>query len=239
MTEEPEVTRLLRAARAEEPMPDDVVARLDATLADLVADRSADGEASNVVPLRPRRRRTALLAAAAAVIAVGVGGSLLGQGGDDNMGDRAVSTPDSATGAAESESGEGFSDLGEEAPALGADRIEKNKDWLADENLGGSLSELQSTMRLVEPPLTDKELRTVERAVADQLGEAYDAQSNASAYVGRLQRSVSSCAVAASDRDVVSYVVRQRSTTPRVIDVLTCEKGRERLLTSVTLPPRE
>ena len=60
-------------------MPPEVSARLDETLAGLVAERSTTGESepSNVVPLRRRWARRGALAAAA-VIVVGVGGVAVG-----------------------------------------------------------------------------------------------------------------------------------------------------------------
>lgn len=90
------VRRALRAARHDAPLPDDVAARLDATLAGLVADRAAgepalaavaaaapaDGS-DRVVPLR--RRWPAFLAAAAAVTAIGlVGTQYLDRGAGDS-----------------------------------------------------------------------------------------------------------------------------------------------------------
>lgn len=82
------VRDLLASARHDEPMPDGVVARLDATLADLVAQRSAVRSAPVVELARRRRRRlvgTGLVAAAAVVVAgVGLGQVLpLESGGDD------------------------------------------------------------------------------------------------------------------------------------------------------------
>lgn len=76
--EQERVRRLLAEARVETPMPDDVVARLDRVLAQLVDDE--DAAPATVVELASRRRRkaTTLLVAAAAVVAVGVGaGNLL------------------------------------------------------------------------------------------------------------------------------------------------------------------
>lgn len=77
----------LADARHEGPIPDDVAARLDATLAGLVADRDGAGAADvadpgeRVVRLRSRRRKvTAGLLVAATVVVVGgvVGGQILG-----------------------------------------------------------------------------------------------------------------------------------------------------------------
>lgn len=69
------VRALLAAARHTEPTPPDVVARLDAELASLTADRREERAPAPVVSLAARRRRTAatLLLAAAAVVVAGVG----------------------------------------------------------------------------------------------------------------------------------------------------------------------
>jgi len=66
-----EVRRLLADARHTEPVPEDVVARLDRVLADLATEPS---RVRPVTDLATRRRRvTRLLVAAAAVVVVGVG----------------------------------------------------------------------------------------------------------------------------------------------------------------------
>lgn len=87
--EEQEVSRLLALAAAADPLPADVAARLDDTLAGLVAERSTapdeDGADDSgdraVVPLRARRRWPRALLAAAAVMVVGYGvGGVLGGG---------------------------------------------------------------------------------------------------------------------------------------------------------------
>ena len=83
---EEQVRRLLAQARHEEPIPDDVAARLDRVLADLRAEPAESG--APVVDLAVRRRRRRLtqgLVAAAAVVVLGVGVSridLAGSGGD-------------------------------------------------------------------------------------------------------------------------------------------------------------
>ena len=69
--EHEEVRRLLASARHDEPIPDEVVARLDRVLADL-GDEPA--RIAPVTALATRRRRAAsLLLAAAAVVAIGIG----------------------------------------------------------------------------------------------------------------------------------------------------------------------
>lgn len=95
------VRALLASARHTEPIPDEVVARLDATLASLTGDRQETR--APVVALASRRRRTAstlLLAAAAVVVAgVGIGQVLSPDGSDDSAGSESVmSTQDRAAG---------------------------------------------------------------------------------------------------------------------------------------------
>ena len=63
----------VRWAREHEPIPDDVSARLDDTLAMLRTERVQSGEPADVVPLR-RRWLPRAAGAAAAVIVLGVGG---------------------------------------------------------------------------------------------------------------------------------------------------------------------
>lgn len=115
--DEAAVRRLLADARAAGPVPAEVAARLDATLADLVADRAQEADATAatdaapVVPLASRRRRTAagLLVAAAAVV---VGGVAVGQ-----LVDRSPAPDRSSAGAG---SDAGTVDRGE-APAGAAE----------------------------------------------------------------------------------------------------------------------
>jgi hypothetical protein len=88
--QEAEVRRLLAAARATEPVPPEVAARLDRVLEGLDEERGGlpVSRGSVVAPAWRRRRATALLAAAAAVVAIGVGiGRIDGiQGGSDDSG---------------------------------------------------------------------------------------------------------------------------------------------------------
>ncbi|WP_151083892.1 hypothetical protein [Nocardioides cynanchi] len=68
------VRRLLAEARHEEPIPDDVAARMDRVLSGLSAERSEATRGAEVVPLalHRRRRATAMLVAAAAIVVGGV-----------------------------------------------------------------------------------------------------------------------------------------------------------------------
>ena len=66
------VRRLLAEARHEAPVPDEVAARLDATLAGLVADRRRENVVDLEAARRRRRRWTTGLVAAAAVVVLGI-----------------------------------------------------------------------------------------------------------------------------------------------------------------------
>ena len=84
--EQEEVRRLLAEARHVDPMPDDVVDRLDQVLTGLATESGDDrvaAPAASVVSLASRRRHRAktALVAAAAVVAVGIGlGRVIGDG---------------------------------------------------------------------------------------------------------------------------------------------------------------
>lgn len=93
--QESQLRRLLAEARHTDPMPADVVARLDRVL-DGLADEPA--RAAKVVRLADRRRTaTRMLVAAAAVVVLGVGGSQLVDGlGSAGMDAMTGSEPESA-----------------------------------------------------------------------------------------------------------------------------------------------
>ena len=99
------VRDLLGDARVEEPVPDDVVARLDQTLAALQAERAASrgpspDESPTVVPLR-RRLPSRLTAAAAAVIVLGAGGVAIAQLGGNGSGGSGATSSNAADSSAE------------------------------------------------------------------------------------------------------------------------------------------
>lgn len=98
--EEARLRRLLADARETEPMPPDVVARLEAALGELSPEQAAGGGA-HVVRFHRRRRTVAgILAAAAVVVVGGVGLSQVfsGNGTDQTASDSAQvdRAPDSA-----------------------------------------------------------------------------------------------------------------------------------------------
>ena len=134
---EDQVRRLLAQARHDEPVPPDVVARLDRVLADLRADPAAQpsaapdarpgagpgtgpGTGPGVVDLeaaRRRRRVRTLLVAAAAVVVVGLGVDQL-RGLDTGAGgDAGGTSADSAVSAQEDSAAGGAAQDGLEAPS--------------------------------------------------------------------------------------------------------------------------
>lgn len=92
--QEAQVARLLADARSDEPIPEEVAARLDRVLAGMATEQIAgpDQQVAPVIDIAARRRRRAgaLLVAAAAVVVAGVGiGQVVGpdSGDDDNAAD--------------------------------------------------------------------------------------------------------------------------------------------------------
>jgi len=100
-----EIRRLLADARVTDPIPDDVAARLDATLASLrEQSREEAAPPSSVVPLRRRIGR--VLVAAAVVVVVGGGGVGIAQlagsgsgGSADSAGSRSVAADEGGSGS--------------------------------------------------------------------------------------------------------------------------------------------
>lgn len=88
-----DITALLAGARVSDPLPAEVAARLDETLAELTADRRVPVE---VVALASRRRRAPRLLAAAAAVVV-LGGAAVGL--TQVLGNRDDTRPDSASAA--------------------------------------------------------------------------------------------------------------------------------------------
>ena len=112
------VRRLLAEARHDGPVPEEVRARLDATLAELKAERHDLQAAATVVdlPARRRRRRGTVLLAAAAVVVAGVGvGQALDRSGDFGLGGGGDSTS-SSEDRTYAESSEGQDDAGAPSP---------------------------------------------------------------------------------------------------------------------------
>lgn len=150
--EQDAVRRLLAQARHDGPTPPAVVARLDDTLASLVAERGA--APSPVVDLGARRRRLAgmgLLAAAAVVVAgVAIGQGLPRTGGSSDSGsaaggDRSTSQ-DRAFGDDSAGSAGGSDPSSQEmAPQTKRDPSDLPTLSSADAGLGQELAALRST----------------------------------------------------------------------------------------------
>jgi hypothetical protein len=117
-----EVRALLADARATGPVPEDVAARLDATLSSLQAERTTGS--ATVVPLRGRLRHGAgrVLVAAAALVVVGAGAVGIAQLAGDSSGGSADSSAtadraqDGAGGSGATGSMPGATDVPEEVP---------------------------------------------------------------------------------------------------------------------------
>ena len=147
--QEEEVRRLLADARHDEPMPPDVVDRLDRVLDDL-ADEPA--RRAPVVDLAARRRRVAsLLVAAAAVVVVGVGlGQLVGTTSGEDAGESSM--PAEAGSAADSDDGALRQDpgAGEAEPEAGAGNAASDRLMVKGKSFVVSPDELSRDLRKVQ-----------------------------------------------------------------------------------------
>ena len=185
MTDSPDLTpeqeavrRLLADARHDGPPPAEVVARLDETLASLVAERGSassegdDERTAPVVDLGARRRRMAgigVLAAAAVVVAGVAVGQVLPRAADDSGG--AESTASSDTGSGEDrqfgdQSDDGQSDGGD-AGAGSAEQAPESMKSTAATPFAGVPTLSSADDRLEEEVL---DLRPGAAARSDQLG---------------------------------------------------------------------
>ncbi|MBW8751879.1 MAG: hypothetical protein JF565_10710 [Propionibacteriales bacterium] len=102
-----EIRGLLADARVSEPVPTDVAARLDATLAALKDQARTHQDRSSVVSLR-RRTVGRVLAAAAAVVLIGAGGfSIVRNAGDGSSNADSAAAGSAADQQAQSDAGSG------------------------------------------------------------------------------------------------------------------------------------
>jgi hypothetical protein len=119
--EQEAVRRLLADARHDGPPPPEVLARLDDTLASLVAERAGpDTSPGRVVDIGSRRRRVAgigLLAAASVVVAGVALGQVLPRGGGDSNDSSAGSASDSSLAEAPTSEDDGGTEGGDSAGA--------------------------------------------------------------------------------------------------------------------------
>jgi hypothetical protein len=171
--EEAAVRARLAEARHTDPVPDHVVARLDAVLADLTAERTADPTAepsadrgpddapvAPVVPLASRRRRALAtgLVAAAAVVALGVA---LPQVLDSTGGSDSASSGSAAdSGGSVAETGPGQGDDSDDAAAGSAPSELAEGDGAASSERSGSAFAAPLALR------SDEALRPAVRPLA-------------------------------------------------------------------------
>ncbi len=126
--QEARVARLLAAARADEPIPPEVAARLDRVLEGMAGEHvpRADERPAPVVDLAARRRRrvVTLLAAAAAVVVAGVGvGQLVNSQDDGDSGSAGTSLNAEDEGGADADRFQEEAEPSEAAPPLSNDQL--------------------------------------------------------------------------------------------------------------------
>ncbi len=220
--QEQQVRDLLAQARYDEPMPSDVVDRLDRVLADL-----HDGPAAPVADLAAARRRRqrlrAGLVAAAAAVVLGVGVSQLDlttSGSDDTA--SSESAADSAA-SAESEAGGGAEDTFERGPQSAPSAA-----WPSRRPVVLDSRRLEKQVaRLVQD-------RVVEGYVAADRDNGRASINAARAGCEPPERGGGTWVPAEYDGDPVALVLRPPAQGVRVVDLYACKD--DVLLRSVEVP---
>lgn len=248
--EQDAVRRALAATPPEGPMPPEVVARLEATIAQLAAVRPespatdrpptdgsasgvADGSASGVVDLEERRRRrwprVLVAAASVAVLAYGVGAVL------PDLGMQAETAMDSAGGqAAEDSEAEGGGSTGGAAP-----QEEEPQPQSAPESVrAGRVVLLQeSTLRRdVERHLASEPVAALADGPADRDGAARYTRRDGTCVAPEV-RGGDELHPARLDGTRATLVVRAARGGSRVAQVYWCGDGRT-LLAQTEVPAR-
>jgi hypothetical protein len=243
--QEEQVRRVLASAPAEGPMPPEVAARLDATLAELVAHRSpteqdpqavgpVPGPGGEVVSLEERRRRrwpkVLVAAASVSVLAYGVGVVTGGLGG----GSAEMSTAGDSSGA--------DSDAG---AAGGRARSEEEAAPLPAEPDGEPTDSAVARRQLLSTDVVSLRTATLRRDVARVVGTGAvfstddapkDGRTPADELTGLLDRVAARCevpALAPGDRlsparldgRAATLVVRPPTDGTRVAEVYSCDDG--------------
>ena len=233
--QEEEVRRALAATPPEAPMPPEVAARLDATLAELVAHRpapsqDAGGQApAEVVELEQRRRRrwpkVLVAAASVSVLAYGVGTVFNGMSGADGE-------------ATSADSGSTFSEAGGRNDDGAADGDAPEAEPQPAEEAPGELApELgdEAYRLLAEEPVRLR-TETLRRDVARLVGavQATDARKDRALRDTAAGQALARCAAPALgkgddlaavrlDGTPASLVVRAPSGGTRVAEVYSCD----------------
>lgn len=237
--EEAAVRARLAEARHTDPVPDHVVARLDAVLADLTADRRVPDGASvapvapvaPVVPLASRRRRVLStgLIAAAAVVALGVAlpQVLDSTGGSD--GGTSASTADSGGSVAEVGPGEGSDSGGDASGDSDGPAAEAAPSELA-ESPGAAGGERSGSAFVAPLALSsDEALRPAVRPLARQAAvTTYDASPGCVLDVGAGDR-----VDATWDGLPAVVVLRPAAAGRRLVEVYVC--GSDEVVGSTTV----
>lgn len=234
--EEAAVRARLAEARHTDPVPDHVVARLDAVLADLTADRRVPDGApvapvAPVVPLASRRRRVLStgLIAAAAVVALGVAlPQVLDSTGGSDAGTSA-STADSGGSVAEVGPGEGSDSGGDASGDSDGPAAEAAPSELA-ESPGAAGGERSGSAFVAPLALSsDEALRPAVRPLARQAAvTTYDASPGCVLDVGAGDR-----VDATWDGLPAVVVLRPAAAGRRLVEVYVC--GSEEVVGSTTV----
>lgn len=231
--EEAAVRARLAEARHTDPVPDHVVARLDAVLADLTVERTAapaadrrgpdDAPVAPVVPLASRRRRALAtgLVAAAAVVALGVA---LPQVLDSTGGSDSASSGSAAdSGGSVAEAGPGQGDDSDDAAAGSAPSELSEGGGAASSERSGSAFAAPLALR------SDQDLRPAVRPLARQGAvTAYDASPGCVLDVGDGDR-----VDATWDGLPAVVVLRPVEEGRQDVDVFVC--GSDEVVASTTL----
>jgi len=241
--EEDQVRRALAAAPPVEGLPAEVAARLDATLADLVAERPAgEGgpEPGAVTSLEERRRRrwpgVLVAAAAVSVLAYGVGTTLGGVGLSGGSAESTAARDETFSGAGadsadDGATGGGAEDAPEEPDALVTDR--------EDAAPGASPADgrallVSGTVRLHRGSLREEVGRLVQDAVhARALADAQKSRDTAGFLGERCERPDLArgdrLAAVRLDGRRATLVVRKAVEGTRVAEIYSCGNGSDLL----------
>ncbi|GAA4372641.1 hypothetical protein [Nocardioides caricicola] len=233
MSDDDQVRRLLADARHDEPMPDDVAARLDGVLADL-RDEKRPTPTSDLAAAHQRRRRVrAWVLAAAAVVVVGVGANQVDWSGISMSGaDSADAGAGSATSAQEESADR--DDAASVAPEAASAPADGGAAWrwarlrLSSEGFGDEVADFRAGNQL-HPLRSQDKFETTDGELASD-GAAFAAVCGLGR-VGPGRR-----VPVRYDGDRAWLVFRPVQGDTQVVDLYLC--GLEAPTRSITLPAR-
>jgi len=242
------VRRLLAGARHDESVPDEVAARLDATLADLSAERGAESPAvseADVIPLR--RRWPKVLAAAAAVTLFGFGIVQYVDNTSSQDGDAGRGADRDATTGEKQDLGDNLAESPSDQPATVPGTVDNKVDGWNSASLqlnDFTLTQLDvKGLRKLRPGTLDGDLKDLTRsgAVTESSGDAgYDARSIA-VRCGPFYTVSGGAAFAASYRRHLALVLFHPALDGvRLVEIYDCESDTPRqTVRTVTLQTGE